>query len=53
MGRMIRQMGFDTEVNTHCFSSCTLAFLGGVRRNVSGDRSTMTTLFVVNDPKLG
>ena len=36
MGRMIRQMGFDTEVNTHCFSSCTLAFLGGVRRNVRG-----------------
>jgi hypothetical protein len=35
MGRMIRQMGFDTEVNTHCFSSCTLAFLGGVRRNVT------------------
>ena len=31
MGRMIRQMGFDTEVETHCFSSCTLAFLGGVR----------------------
>jgi hypothetical protein len=36
MGRVIRQMGFDTEVNTHCFSSCTLAFLGGVRRNVRG-----------------
>ena len=35
MGRMIRQMGFETEVNTHCFSSCTLAFLGGVRRSVS------------------
>jgi hypothetical protein len=36
MGRTIREMGFDTEVNTHCFSSCTLAFLGGVRRNVRG-----------------
>ena len=32
MGRLIRQMGFDTEVTTHCFSSCTLAFIGGVRR---------------------
>ena len=35
MGRLIRQMGFDTEVTTHCFSSCTLAFIGGVRRYVA------------------
>jgi len=34
MGRMIRKMGFETEVDTHCFSACTLAFLGGVRREV-------------------
>ena len=34
MGRMIRQMGFDTEVSTECFSSCTIAFLRGVRRYV-------------------
>jgi hypothetical protein len=35
MGRIIRQMGFETEVSTHCFSACTLAFLGGVRRTVA------------------
>jgi hypothetical protein len=37
MGRMIRQMGLDTEVSTQCFSSCTIAFLGGVRRTVARD----------------
>jgi hypothetical protein len=37
MGRMIRQMSFDTEVSTQCFSSCTIAFLGGVRRSVDAD----------------
>ena len=35
MGRMIRGMGFDTEVSTQCFSSCTIAFLGGIRRTVA------------------
>jgi hypothetical protein len=34
---MIWQMGFDTSVQTNCFSSCTLAFLGGVRRTVGSD----------------
>ena len=37
MGRMIRRMGFDTDVQSSCFSSCTLAFLGGVRRTVGAD----------------
>jgi hypothetical protein len=37
MGRVIRQMGFETEVSTYCFSACTLAFSGGVRRTVDVD----------------
>ena len=52
MGRMIRQMGFDTEVNTHCFSSCTLAFLGGVRRNVRGVKPEFGVHRVSTNPPL-
>ena len=40
IGRSIRTAGFDTEVGTKngkdgvCFSACSLAFLGGVRRTI-------------------
>ena len=37
MGRFIRQMGFDTEVESNCFSSCTIAFLGGVHRYIGAN----------------
>jgi hypothetical protein len=52
MGHMIRQMGFDTEVNSHCFSSCTLAFLGGVRRNVRGVKPEFGVHRVSTNPPL-
>lgn len=39
MGQFIRQMGFDTEVDSECYSACTIAFLGGVHRYV--DRNAM------------
>jgi hypothetical protein len=38
MGRIIRRKGFNTEVDDGggCFSSCTIAFLGDIRRSVFG-----------------
>ena len=43
IGRSIRTAGFDTEVGTKngkdgvCFSACSLAFLGGVRRTIGSN----------------
>ena len=43
IGRSIRVAGFDTEVGTKdgkdgvCFSACSLAFLGGVRRTIGSN----------------
>ena len=49
IGAMIREWGFQTEVNNYdertklggrCFSACALAFLGGHQRSIS-DQSTI------------
>ena len=43
IGRLIRAAGFETELGTIdrkdgvCFSACTLAFLGGVRRSIGSN----------------
>jgi hypothetical protein len=44
IGRLIRAAGFDTDVGTKngkdgvCFSACSLAFLGGVRRTIGSQK---------------
>lgn len=37
IGMLIAQSGWSTRVDEKCFSACTLAFAGGVKRQVIGD----------------
>lgn len=34
IARLIRTRGLDTRVDRRCYSACTVAFLGGVRRSI-------------------
>lgn len=54
MGRLIRQKGFNTAVETgrYCASSCPLVFAGGVER-YAGDKATLGVHQVFSIPQVG
>jgi hypothetical protein len=54
MGRLIRQKGFNTAVETgrYCASSCPLLFAGGVERYV-GDKAALGVHQVFSIPQIG
>lgn len=54
MGRLIRQNGFNTAVQTgrYCASSCPLMFAGGVERYV-GDKAVLGVHQVFSVPQIG
>ena len=54
MGRLIRQKGFNTAVETgrYCASSCPLVFAGGVER-YAGDKAALGVHQVFSIPQVG
>jgi hypothetical protein len=54
MGRLIRQKGFNTAVETgrYCASSCPLIFAGGVER-YAGDKAVLGVHQVFSIPQIG